>query len=127
MQKPQIFINLCYHKADFGIHAEWHFYVTLHGKGSCVGVGGTIKRLETIFSNGNSVSAATAFYSLEIPEIFLVSIFSSDRGVKECGCHVPEIIRAFSNLPCRCANSFSYSSEEQECCSGILEALQSCN
>lgn len=39
------FINLCYHEADFGIHAEWHFFATSHGKGACDGVGGTIKRL----------------------------------------------------------------------------------
>ena len=39
------FINLCYHEADFGIHAEWHFFATLHGKGACDGVGGRIKRL----------------------------------------------------------------------------------
>ena len=40
------FINLCYHEAYFGINAEWHFFATSHGKGSCDGVGGTIKQLE---------------------------------------------------------------------------------
>jgi hypothetical protein len=39
------FINLCYHKNDFGIEAEWHFFATSHGKGPCDGVGGTVKRL----------------------------------------------------------------------------------
>lgn len=39
------FLNLCYHKTDFGINAEWHFFATSHGKGPCDGVGGTIKRL----------------------------------------------------------------------------------
>ena len=39
------FINLCYHEADFGIHAEWHFFATSHGKSACDGVGGTVKRL----------------------------------------------------------------------------------
>ena len=29
----------------FGISAEWHFSATLHGKGSCDGLGGTVKRL----------------------------------------------------------------------------------
>ena len=38
------FINLCYHKEDFGIPAEWHFFATSHGKGPCDGVGGTVKR-----------------------------------------------------------------------------------
>ena len=36
-------INLCYHKEDFGIPAEWHFFATSHGKGPCDGVGGTVK------------------------------------------------------------------------------------
>lgn len=39
------FINLCHHKQDFGIAAEWHFSATAHGKGPCDGVGGTVKRL----------------------------------------------------------------------------------
>ena len=39
------FTNLCNHKADFGIQAEWHFSATSHGKGACDGVGGTVKRL----------------------------------------------------------------------------------
>ena len=36
---------MCYHKADFGIDAEWHFFATSHGKGPCDGLGGTVKRL----------------------------------------------------------------------------------
>ena len=39
------FLNIANHKADFGIHAEWHFFATSHGKGPCDGVGGTVKRL----------------------------------------------------------------------------------
>ncbi|XP_057332044.1 uncharacterized protein LOC130671921 [Microplitis mediator] len=38
------FVNLYYHKDDFGIHAEWHFFATAHGKGPCDGIGGTVKR-----------------------------------------------------------------------------------
>jgi len=36
--------NLCHHHIDFGIHAEWHFFATSHGKGAYDGIGGTIKR-----------------------------------------------------------------------------------
>ncbi len=36
------FLNLCYHQADFGIPAQWHFSATSHGKGAC---DGTVKRL----------------------------------------------------------------------------------
>lgn len=39
------FLNLCHHKGDFGVHAEWHFSATSHGKGACDGLGGTVKRL----------------------------------------------------------------------------------
>lgn len=38
------FVNLCYHKADFGCDAEWHFFATSHGKGPSDGLGGTVKR-----------------------------------------------------------------------------------
>jgi len=39
------FLNLCHHKVDFGVDAEWHFFATSHGKGPCDGLGGTVKRL----------------------------------------------------------------------------------
>ena len=38
------FANLCFHKADFGVDAEWNFFATSHGKGACDGLGGTVKR-----------------------------------------------------------------------------------
>lgn len=38
------FINLCHHKQDFGVPAEWHFFATAHGKGPCDGIAGTVKR-----------------------------------------------------------------------------------
>lgn len=38
------FINICHHKDDFGLEAEWHFFATSHGKSPCDGAGGTIKR-----------------------------------------------------------------------------------
>ena len=37
-------INLAYHKKDFSVEAEWHFYATAHGKGPCDGLGATVKR-----------------------------------------------------------------------------------
>lgn len=40
-----IFANLCYHKIDNGIEAQWHFFATSHGKSPCDGLGGTTKRL----------------------------------------------------------------------------------
>ena len=38
------FVNLCYHEIDHGIQAQWHFFLTSHGKSPCDGIGGTIKR-----------------------------------------------------------------------------------
>ncbi|XP_071950769.1 uncharacterized protein [Antedon mediterranea] len=37
--------NICFHKKDHGLHAEWHFFATSHGKSPCDGIGGTTKRL----------------------------------------------------------------------------------
>ncbi|XP_063223012.1 uncharacterized protein LOC134531252 [Bacillus rossius redtenbacheri] len=37
-------INVCHHKNDFGLSAEWNFFATSHGKNACDGVGGTTKR-----------------------------------------------------------------------------------
>ena len=36
---------MCNHNQDFGAEAEWHFSATAHGKGSCNGLGATVKRL----------------------------------------------------------------------------------
>lgn len=38
------FLNLCHHRADFGVDAEWNFFATSHGKNACDGIGGTVKR-----------------------------------------------------------------------------------
>lgn len=39
------FSNLRHHKEDFGLEAEWNFFATSHGKSTCDGIGGTVKRL----------------------------------------------------------------------------------
>ena len=41
----RIFVNLCKHEDDFGLSAIWSFFATSHGKSSCDGLGGAIKRL----------------------------------------------------------------------------------
>ena len=38
------FLNLCCHKEDFSIEAEWIFFATSHGKLPCDGIGGAVKR-----------------------------------------------------------------------------------
>jgi hypothetical protein len=39
-------INLCYHKDDFGMDNEWHFFATSHGKGACDGIGEQLQALQ---------------------------------------------------------------------------------
>ena len=41
----QLFSNLCHHKEDHGLDAEWNFFATSHGKSAYDGIGGTVKRL----------------------------------------------------------------------------------
>ncbi|CAF3495796.1 unnamed protein product [Rotaria socialis] len=36
-------LNLCLHHKDFGLHAQWLFYSTSHGKGPCDGLGSCVK------------------------------------------------------------------------------------
>ena len=38
------FLNLCFHKDDFGLSTKWSFFATSHGKSPCDGIGGTVKR-----------------------------------------------------------------------------------
>ena len=45
IQNYKNMLNLCLHKADFGLPANWTFFATSHGKSACDGIGGTVKRL----------------------------------------------------------------------------------
>ena len=40
-------LNLCFHKEDSDLDADWTFFATSHGKSSCDVIGGTVKRLIT--------------------------------------------------------------------------------
>lgn len=76
------FLNLCYHKEDFGIDAEWNFFATSHGKSACDGIGGTVKRL---------VSSA----SLKRP--YKDQILSTEEMYQFCIIDIPGI--KFFNVP----------------------------
>lgn len=41
------FTNICHHKPDFGLDADWNFFASSHGKNACDGIGGTTKRAVT--------------------------------------------------------------------------------
>lgn len=47
-KNEKVFINLLYHKEDFGCTATHHFLTTSHGKGPIDGIGGRLKGLYTI-------------------------------------------------------------------------------
>ena len=38
------FKNLCHHKENFDVEAEWHFFATAHGKSGADGIGGNCKK-----------------------------------------------------------------------------------
>ena len=40
VQEQKNFANLCGHEQGLEMSAEWHFFVTSHGKGPCDGVVG---------------------------------------------------------------------------------------
>ena len=44
-KNKKAFANLCCHRVDFAVYAEWYFFATAHSKGPCDGFEGTIKRL----------------------------------------------------------------------------------
>lgn len=37
-------VNLCHYEKDFDIKTEWNFFSTSHGKSTCDGRGGCLKR-----------------------------------------------------------------------------------
>ena len=39
--------NICQHREEFGLEAEWNFFATSHGKSPCDAIGGTVKRVAT--------------------------------------------------------------------------------
>ena len=52
------FLNLTFHKQDFGFNAVWNFFTTSHGKSPCDGCGGTIKRKLTTESLSRTKTSA---------------------------------------------------------------------
>ncbi len=65
--------NLCFHERDFDLKAEWHFFGTAHGKGTCDGVGGTTKRvigrLALQRPQDNQILTATDMYKVAVENI----------------------------------------------------------
>ena len=52
------FLNICSHKEDFSIEAEWIFFATSHRKSWCDGIGGAVEcHAEKRFEDGNTVTS----------------------------------------------------------------------
>jgi hypothetical protein len=59
--------NLCNMEKDFGVHAEWNFFATCHGKGPCDAVGGVLKRNAARASlQGQVITTAQELYTWAI-------------------------------------------------------------
>ena len=74
-----------FNEADFGIKAKWIFFATSHGKSTCDGIGGTVKRLTKRASlqrpYGNfilTVEAMLDFCKENIPNINFIHIGKTD-------------------------------------------------
>lgn len=56
--------NLCNMQKDFGLHAEWNFFATCHGKGPCDALGGVLKRNASRASlQGHVITTAKELYA----------------------------------------------------------------
>jgi hypothetical protein len=81
------FSNLAYHKVDFGIQAEWHFFATSHGKNACDGVGGTVKREAAKASlqaaTGGHILTPEDLYQWSKKHILNVHFFVVDKSEME--------------------------------------------
>ena len=82
------FINICYHKDDFGLEAEWNFFATSHGKSAVDGIGGTVKRTAARASlqkfGTEQILTAEAMYnfcSIKIPSIIFQLITEEDMRI----------------------------------------------
>ena len=95
------FINLCYHKNDFDIEAEWHFFATSHGKGPCDGIGGTVKRLAARTSlqrtgvNAEPILDPKALFSFAVKA--LPSIIFTFTTSEEHEAHRQKLMKRFDN------------------------------
>ena len=59
--------NLCFHKIDRKLDANWHFFATSHGKSACDGIGGATKRLARLW-NLRAVDKNPVVYPIELFE-----------------------------------------------------------
>lgn len=75
------FENITFHKEDFGIECEWHMFPTSHGKTTCDGVAGNVKRRareESIRNKLNPITNGREFFDFLIRhKISLKMVYST--------------------------------------------------
>ena len=76
------FANLCCHEQDFEMSAEWHFFVTSHGKGPCDGVVGrsSVLQPELVYSGHTRCKS----YSTPAIQVWLCCNTNSELSLYIC-------------------------------------------
>ena len=74
----QNFLNLCSHKEDFSIEAEWIFFATSHGKSPCDGIGGAVKRHAVKWSLQRPLNNQILDYHVVL-EVCIIVFFGIDK------------------------------------------------
>ena len=82
------FLNLCYHKIDHGIQAQWYFFVTSHRKSPCDGIRGTRKQLvarETLKATENyQILSPYQMFQLAMQNIVgIIFFYMADQEVSK--------------------------------------------
>ena len=82
--------NLCQHKKEFAIEADWNFFATSHRKSPCDAIGGTVKRVTAIASlqrpSGNQIltpSDMFEFCSTTTSLSYIIFIYVSQYQLSE--------------------------------------------
>ena len=114
--------NLCQHKKEFGIEADWNFFATSYGKSPCDAIGGTVKRVTARASlqrpRGNQILTLLEMFefcstttSLSSIKFFFISQYqlSELRRTFEARYVVCRIISQLMELMLHALHSIKYS------------------
>jgi hypothetical protein len=81
------FCNLLFHKKDFYVEAEWHFFATSHEKRPCDGIiGGTVKRMarRASLQGGTTIQTPQALFEWCTENLLNIkSFFVSSSDIDE--------------------------------------------
>lgn len=109
------FINLAYHKKDFGVHAEWHFFATSHGKGPCDGLGGTVKRL-ALKASKQKIPGSARNDRLSTPEKLFNWAIQAFKSIQFCFLKNTEHVNHEKKLSSRYSKAITITNTRQYHC-----------